>query len=259
MISPCQWTIGIVTTGMNAKQLKNCVGVVLEQYADDQFAPELIVVGGESSDLNAFEYPYIHVNYPEKKFILPTSKSLKFALRKRKWEHLFFKTGDISGKKNLIARISSRKYLLIIHDYFSVEPLFFERFRDKPAFDVAIPRILNFDGTRFRDFTCWDHPLFPENERGALLPYEFSDFSHLYISGGVVIVDKSFFLRNPFDRDLFWGEGEDVEWSLRIRKQARFLRIFEASIHSLKLKPNPLQDEGWRRRSLILNQSLDCD
>lgn len=252
MIRPSDWTIGIVTNGMDCSQLHASVGDVLDRYGPS-LGPELIVVGGRYDKFNQFDYPFTHIDYPEYRWHVPSLTSIKSAIKEKSFSRLFVKTGDICGKKNLIARVACRDYLLLIHDYFRIDVTFFEKITAEMSFDIAIPRITNADGTRFRDFTCWDHPSFQNGEKGALLPYEYDDYSSIYISGGVMVVNKKFLLDNSLNSNLFWGEGEDVEWSIRVRHKANIKKVLGAEIHSLKHKPNPLADEGWRRRTSLLS------
>ena len=45
-----------------------------------------------------------------------------------------------------------------------------------------------------------------------------------------------FFKQYPLNEKLFWGEGEDVEWSLRVREVTRFKMNQKSSVRYLKLK-----------------------
>ena len=44
----------------------------------------------------------------------------------------------------------------------------------------------------------------------------------MYISGAYWVAKKDFMTKNKLNEQLLWGEGEDVEWSKRVRKKIEF-------------------------------------
>jgi hypothetical protein len=58
----------------------------------------------------------------------------------------------------------------------------------------------------------------------------------MYINGSLMIVKKDYFLANPLDETRGWGEGEDVEWSIRLRDSWRLKYFDRLPISSLKDK-----------------------
>jgi len=81
----------------------------------------------------------------------------------------------------------------------------------------------------------------------------------MYISGTYFCVKKKFFLKFPLNERLFWGEGEDVEWSLRIRKVTKFKMNSKSVVKYLKLKPSddaPYCD-SWVNNSKLLEEILN--
>ena len=84
----------------------------------------------------------------------------------------------------------------------------------------------------------------------------------MYISGTFFCVKKDFFLENLLDESLVWGEGEDVEWSLRIRDKTQFKMNCMSTVKYLKLKSlseAPYCDD-WanneRRLLKVLNEEV---
>lgn len=37
-----------------------------------------------------------------------------------------------------------------------------------------------------------------------------------------MVIKRDFYLKHPLDEKLRWGEGEDVEWSIDVRKYTKF-------------------------------------
>jgi hypothetical protein len=103
-------------------------------------------------------------------------------------------------------------------------------------------QIINFDGTRFRDWTIWPHngnlidDIVNENKE-CLLPYDSNGYTKImYISGSFWVAKKSFMLNYPLNEALSWGEGEDVEWSKIVRNVTEFKCNSESKVQLLKYK-----------------------
>ena len=130
----------------------------------------------------------------------------------------------ITRKKNLICQMARYENIVLVHDYVVFHPDWYAGFlRFGNSFDVCVTRILNLDGTRFRDYTLFP-PYMGEIDPGfstqCLLPYAFKHTPITarlsYISGAYYVVKKHIALQYPLDESKLWGEGEDVEFSYRI-------------------------------------------
>ncbi len=133
-------------------------------------------------------------------------------------EHI--KNGWISHKKNLLSHLAKFENLCIFHDYMVFDPQWYNEFvKFGDNWDVCMNQLINADGIRFRDWLTWDSDniiMYPN----TILQLDYADHSHLnrmYVSGSYFCAKKSFLLQNPFDETRGWGQGEDVEWSLRVR------------------------------------------
>ncbi|WP_050932129.1 hypothetical protein [Aestuariivita boseongensis] len=249
---PIEWSVGIITNGDNNEMLLKSLASI---KAAREGHAEIIVLGGNREALGEFTSHVKHIEYnQEKRLRFPTKMMARKFWRRPRLSTLFVESGNISRKKNLIAKSASGSKLLLLHDYICVNEDFFSSFQDVGDFDICVPQILNSDGGRFRDWTAWDHPAF-NGEVGALLPYDM-ETPFYYISGTVIIVDRDFFLENPLNEDLFWGYAEDVEWSLRVRDRAKLRKNFKAILRSQKDKGNPLSDPGWARRTKLLEECM---
>ena len=74
----------------------------------------------------------------------------------------------------------------------------------------------------------------------------------MYISGAYWIAKKEFMLKNPLNEILKWGQGEDVEWSLRVRELTEF-KINANSIVKLMKYKDRIFNETTDSENLILN------
>lgn len=123
-------------------------------------------------------------------------------------------------KKNLLAKFAQHENLVLLHDYYLFDPLWYQEFvKFGTDWDVCLnPQYLLSGKRHFTDWVVWDSPIYP---RYYSLPY--SDWSHTryqYVSGGFFVVKRDFLRAHPFDEQMQPGSPEDVEWSLRIRDKA---------------------------------------
>ena len=185
-----------ITDGSNDRFLKQGLESVLKQSISNS---EIIVIGDTRLNMDGVKF----VPFDER--------------QKQSW---------ITKKKNLAANLSSKDILVIMHDYFTLTPSWTDAGIKSLLgceWDVCVTSILNPDGTRYRDWLLW-----PFSHRflrtpfvytlANLLPYNVEDLSDfMYINGSLIIVKRDYFLANPLDESRGWGEGEDVEWSIRLR------------------------------------------
>lgn len=231
------WSFCIVTAPGNGAVLQQCVEKIYQEFSDNENF-EILIVGGTA--FNEYKISSKVKNIPFDEEILSFSyKNFKTARKNRSLKKLFFRTGAICHKKNLAAREARYDKLCIMHDYVGLVEGWingFERFGEE--WDVAMTVVLNADGSRHRDWMCWNHPLLMSNtsiNEACLMPYDTYS-KHMYLSGTYFCVKKEFFLKNPLNEKLFWGEGEDVEWSMRVRDVTQFKMNTHSCARYLKLK-----------------------
>lgn len=141
-------------------------------------------------------------------------------------------SGAISEKKNTGARQAKFDKLCIMHDYIILNDGWkrgVEKFSKN--WDILLNPVYNQDGKRFRDWCNWDYM----GTEPCHQDYEIST-QRMYCSGTYFCAKTDFFLEHPFDERLYWGEGEDVEWSLRIQKHTTFKFNHSSSVKFSKLK-----------------------
>jgi hypothetical protein len=133
--------------------------------------------------------------------------------------------GDISIKKNIITKNAKYENIVFLHDYILFDDMWYDGFlKFGDDFDVCMTKIVNNDNTRYRDWCLWkddaDKYVLKNN---YLIPYDITNLSSMmYISGAYWVAKKQIMVDNPLNEKLKWGQGEDVEWSLRVRKKTNF-------------------------------------
>jgi hypothetical protein len=213
-------TFGIITHGLSNDLLSQALQSI------EQFAPhnEVIVVGGE------YIYGVNHVPFDDDE-----------------------RPGWITRKKNLITTYANCDNVVYMHDYLALCPGWqegFDSFGDD--WDICMSAIENVDGSRYHDWCLWDDPrvsgggLIVENwcpngikktGGAALYPYDQPQCEHMYIPGAYWIAKRQFMLDNPLDEEILHCQGEDVEWSYRIRDKMRYCMNPQTKVRLLRNKP----------------------
>ena len=155
----------------------------------------------------------------------------------------------ITKKKNLITQHAKYNNIVYQHDYLIYDPNWYKGYKKTGGdFDICINKILNLDGSRYRDWVVFPfhhaghHPMAERlwaytdicnNE--SMLPYDELRFTKWqYISGAYWVAKKNVMQQFPLDERRVWGEGEDVDWSLRVRKRYDFSINANSTVHLLK-------------------------
>jgi hypothetical protein len=153
----------------------------------------------------------------------------------------------ITRKKNMITEEAKYENIVYLHDYVALTKGWYEGFlRFGNDFDICMTKIINGNGSRFRDWTLLPDDL--EHVLGKwdgkyLLPYNIKHFTrHMYISGAYWVGKKSIMEKYPFDEELSWGQGEDVKWSKQVREKHTFSMNEHSAVHLLKLKDPVFSD-----------------
>jgi hypothetical protein len=224
-------TFGIITNESKNNHLKSVISsIILQNIPDEKY--EIIIVG------NTDVQPRINLR------IIQFDESVV-----PNW---------ITRKKNIIIENAKFEHIVFLHDYVVFDKNWFKEFQTaKKDFEVAVCRIENFDGTRFRDWQLWVENSFPydsylQRSRECLLPYFAQSFSkYIYISGTFWIAKKDFMKNHKLNENLSWGQSEDVEWSKRIREVTKIKLLKDLRVQLLKQK-----DVEYRKVSPLLLLSL---
>ena len=238
-----KFTFGIITN--NNTTLTNLVIDSIENQQIPEY--EIIVIG--SSDIhrnNTISIPFDETIYP----------------------------GWITKKKNIITQNASYENIVYMHDYIVLDNNWYRGFlQNGNNFDIIVNKINNSDGTRFRDwvlnvdfvrgakFTVRDYMQQPI----LSCPYEWitdnADISgllhvapdtytlflnynddgekwqkYIYISGSYFVCKKHIMEEYPLNELLLHNQGEDVEWSQRVRIKYKFTFNKHSNVILLKHK-----------------------
>jgi hypothetical protein len=244
------WSFCIVTSGFSDDSLQQVIKSIRDEF---NYAPyEIIIVGNTKIVSDDFRLKIIL--FDEEKFNF-NFKNFTKHLFKLNLKKALFRTGWITGKKNLSVRLAQYEKICLMHDYVKLEPGWLSGFHSfKDDWLVCTTKVFNKDGSRHRDWTTWDYP----GVGATLLPYSIH-VPYMYLSGAYFCVKKNFYLDNPLNEKLFWGEGEDVEWSCRIRKLTNFKINIQSSVAYTKLKPlnEAPYCADWVARSAVLAKLLE--
>ena len=149
----------------------------------------------------------------------------------------------ITKKKNLITQYAKYENVVYSHDYIVYCADWYQGWlQHGDDYKVCMNRILNADGTRYRDWCIWPHNNnfvdgIVTRQRGCLLPYDMTHLSkYLYFSGAYWVGKKDVMTEFPLNESLLWGQSEDVEWSTRIREKYDFSMNKHSSVQLLKYK-----------------------
>jgi len=203
------FTFGIITAGNNNLMINKIINSIERQNIPNY---EIIIVGGENINRkNVYQ-----ISFDER--------------IKDMW---------ITKKKNIITNESRYENIVYLHDYVEFCDGWYEGFlKFGNNFKVCMNKIENYDGTRFRDWSLWAYDAEPIlKSRGFLIPYDMTHLSKImYISGTYWVAKKSVMMDIKLDERLIWGQGEDVEWSYRIRNKYNFSMNEYSSVKLMKLK-----------------------
>ena len=220
------------TDGRNHHKLHQCPDVVHVPFDEEQ------VVRTLKNDDNIFRKPY----ELKDKSGITHKKNVKFDNSALNVHGIV--AGWITKKKNLITQHAKYENIVYMHDYHIFQPDWYKGFLQFGSdWDVCMNKIEDFWGHRFRDWVSWDHPSLGKRK---LVDYDNNseDFiKHCYISGSYWVAKKKFMEENPLDEQYLWGQGEDLEWSFRIRDTFNYKMNKLSTVKHMR--PKLTGDEKW--------------
>ncbi|KKR31123.1 MAG: hypothetical protein UT65_C0038G0009 [Parcubacteria group bacterium GW2011_GWF2_39_8b] len=200
----------VITTGQNKEFLERFIISAYHELQNTDY--EIIVVGPPKLDLSYIpkKIRLVHVPYREL--------------------HISTISGAISKKKNFGVKQAKYDKVVISHDYLYFLPGWKKGYDKFGDFTVCTNVVLDQEGERQKDWVVWDYP----GVGMGLLPYTEEFTQYQIIVGNYFVVKRDFFLENPINENLRWGEGEDVDWSLSIRKKIKFRINTESKVQFSK-------------------------
>lgn len=192
-----------------------------------EFTFGIVTGGGQEQAINTIIDSIEKENIPEYEIIIVGSCNIE---RKNTTIIPFdetIKSGWITRKKNIITQTAKYENIVYLHDYIVFLDGWYEgQLVAGNDFKIRMDKIVDGNGNRYRDYVIWPHN---GNEmdaligRDCLIPYDITHLSkYMYISGAYWIAKKSVMLEFPLDENLLWGQGEDLNWSFRVREFFKF-------------------------------------
>ena len=168
----------------------------------------------------------------------------------------------ITKKKNLITQHAKYENVVYAHDYIYYKEDWYKGWLEYgDDYKVCMNRILNGDGTRYRDWCIWPHngnyvDGLCTRQRGSLLPYDMTHLSkYLYFSGAYWVGKKDVMTEFPLNENLLWGQSEDVEWSMRIRQKYDFSMNKHSSVQLMMQKDRAFDESD----ELMIQQLMEIE
>lgn len=191
------FTFGIITGGNNDTMINKIIDSIESQNIPKY---EIIIVGNSIVNRNNVR-------------VIPFNEN-----QKDKW---------ITRKKNIITENAKYENIVYTHDYIRLTDGWYEgQLKSGDDFKVRMDIILTKEGVRFRDWCIWpNNGNHMDNIIGnkCLIPYSMTHLSkYMYISGSYWISKRDIMKEFPLDERLVWGQGEDVDWSKRVRVKHNF-------------------------------------
>ena len=182
--------------------------------------------------------------------------------------------GWITKKKNIITQMAKYDIIVYTHDYIILDDNWYNGMLSYgDNFDIIINKIRNADGTRFRDwllnidfirgqtFKVHDNlktPILPcpytwiknENDITDILKIPHNTHTiflnydddgekwqkYMYVSGSFFICKKYVMEKYPLNELLLHNQGEDVEWSQRVKSEFKMKLNSHSSVSLYKYK-----------------------
>lgn len=203
------FTFGIITSGNNDDMINRIIDSIISEQIPNY---EIIIVG--YSNINRKYVSVVSFNENEKR-------------------------GWITKKKNMITNLAKYDNIVYLHDYIKLNTGWYNgQLLTGDDFKVRMDMIINYDGTRFRDWVIWPHNGNMMDEiigRNCLIPYNMTHLSkYQYISGSYWVAKRDIMLEFPLDESLSWGQGEDVLWSTQFREKYEFTINVNSSVFIMK-------------------------
>lgn len=247
------FTFGIITNAQNGvnEHLPQAVQSIRELHLPEY---EIIIVGSRDQIIKH------EILKPDDRL-----KVIDFIEAPKAW---------ITKKKNLITQFSKYENIVYQHDYIIYDRDWYEGFkRYGDNFKACMTQIKNQDGTRFRDWVIfpwhhctsgklanqtkklWEYAEIENNE--SMIPYTENRFNKFqYFSGSYWVAKKSIMLEIPLDENLFWGDGEDCDFSQKFTSKYEFSMNEFSTVHLLKYKQDAfclIKPENYKKALEFLN------
>lgn len=154
----------------------------------------------------------------------------------------------ITMKKNIAIQNCKQENICVMHDYVGLCENWYDGYcQFSSDWDVCMNSIRMSNGMRYRDWITMQRPI-------KFISY--NDMSqtntNMYVSGTYWCAKKKFMIENPLDIRYVWGQGEDIEWSMRCKSNWNYKFNPSSTVKLLKEKP---EDDWVPHPSIDMNAS----
>ena len=217
-----KFTFGIATTDTSQRMsgnTNNHVSEIIESIRANNIPSdcyEIIVVGGSNNNYDADDVTHIE------------------------FDDFNPRPGWFTRKKNIMTEKAKYDNIVFTHDYLVLDKDWYKGFlKFGDDWEIAMCVIKAVEGHRFRDWLAWDDPELCHNVDGfdhriALVPYDYHKPQYMQISGFWWAAKKYVMEADPLDEALCMGEGEDVEWSMRVREKYKYVMNTNSVVEVLR-------------------------
>jgi len=157
----------------------------------------------------------------------------------------------LGKKRNLAVKLSNYSNLIMSLDYFVINKFKLKDIeKEILKNDLLIPKIKTLDKKRYLDWVFLDYPRIGK----SLCPYNLKDRRYMYFHGSYLILKKKFIKKNLFSNYLDHQQGEDVDWSLKVRKRIKFKlsKNIDITIERFSYESEVLNDKNFLKNSKTL-------
>jgi hypothetical protein len=143
-------------------------------------------------------------------------------------------------------------------DYVFPEYINFEGLhKDLKKNDLLMCKLITKDNKRYLDWMFIDYPGIGK----SFSPYDLNIKKFMYFHGTTYVFKKKFILNNLFSNFLDNKQGEDVSWSLRIRKNSlvKLTKNLKLRVDRKERDHKSLTNNLFKNNNLKLNKKLKID
>ena len=183
--------------------------------------------------------------------ILANFNKNKISIKGVRLINLNTKKITLGKKRNLGIKLSNYSNLIMTLDYFVLDKFKLRNIeREISKNDILIAKIKTLDKKRYLDWVFLDYPKIGK----ALCPYNLKDRRYMYFHGSYIISKKKFMKKNLYSNYLDHRQGEDVDWSLKVRKKIKFKlsKNIDITIERFSYESAVLNDKNFLKNSKTL-------
>ena len=163
----------------------------------------------------------------------------------------------LGKKRNIGIKLSKFNKIIMSLDYFKINNIKINELeKEIRKKDLLIPKIKTLDYKRYIDWMFLDFPKIGK----CFCPYNLKDQRYMYFHGSYLILKKNYLIENKFSNYLDHKQGEDVEWSLRIRNKIKFALTnnIELVIERFSYQSEVLNDKNFIKNNILIDKKFNA-